>query len=311
MENERIPILLIEDSPTDAFLYCEALEGAIPASFQVTIAERLDLGLEQLKTHHFEAILLDLGLPDSQGLDTFHTVYKEHPEIPIIVLSGWGDEDLALEAVQAGAQDYLVKGKVSRESVVRVVRYAIQRQRSQVALRESENRFRSLFEHAPVAYLSLDAEGRLIDFNTQMLEMLGYEPQELNGRSFGELWSPETRAAFPGKFARFKRDGKINADLQLLKKDGTVIEAALEGEIQNDANGQFARLIVFCMILPSGSSPTRPFVRARSASGQFSVPARSGFSSPQQMARSLTATRLSWICLAIPARRSSAIAARN
>ena len=201
MENERIPILLIEDSPTDALLYREALEGAAPASFQVTIAERLELGLEQLKTHSFEAVLLDLGLPDSQGLDTFHTAYKEHPDIPIIILSGWGGEGLALEAVQAGAQDYLVKGIVSRESVARVVRYAIQRQRSQVALRESENRFRNLFEHAPVAYLALDAEGRLIDFNAQLLELLGYEPQELYGRSFGERWSPETRAAFPGKFS--------------------------------------------------------------------------------------------------------------
>ena len=241
MENERIPILLIEDSPTDAFLYCEALEGAAPASFRVTIAERLDLGLEQLKAHNFEAILLDLGLPDSQGLDTFRAVYKEHPGMPIIILSGWADEVLALEAVQAGAQDYLAKGKISRESVVRVVRYAIQRQRSQVALRESENRFRNLFEHAPVAYLSLDAEGCFIDFNTQSLELLGFEPQELYGRSFGELWSPETRAAFPGKFARFKRDGKINADLQLLKKDGTLIEAALEGDIQDDTEGQFVR----------------------------------------------------------------------
>ncbi len=239
MENERTPILLIEDSPTDAFLYCEALEGAVPASFRVTIAERLDLGLEQLKIHNFEAILLDLGLPDSQGLDTFRAVYKEHPGMPIIILSGWMDEVLALEAVQAGAQDYLVKGKISRESVVRVVRYAIQRQRSQVALRESENRFRSLFEHAPVAYLSLDAEGRFIDFNAQSLELLGFEPQELHGNSFSELWSPETRSTFPGKFAHFKRDGKINADLQLLKKDGTVIEVALEGEVQSDANGQF------------------------------------------------------------------------
>ena len=67
MENERIPILLIEDSPTDAFLYCEALEGAVPASFRVTIAERLDLGLEQLKAHPFEAVLLDLGLAGQPG----------------------------------------------------------------------------------------------------------------------------------------------------------------------------------------------------------------------------------------------------
>ena len=229
---ELIPILLIEDNPADIILLREALEGTSSISFQLTTATHLNLGLEQLREHSFEAVLLDLGLPDSQGLDTFKSVHAEYPDIPIIILSELRDEQLALEAVQAGAQDYLVKGVIGGESVARATHYAIQRQRSQVALRESENRFRNLFEHSPVAYLSLDEEGHFIDFNAQMCEMLGYEPGELLGRIFGELWSSETRSTFPGKFARFKRDGEINSEVQLITKDGTTLEATLEGNVQ-------------------------------------------------------------------------------
>ena len=239
MVTETIKILLFEDNPGDARIIQEYLREEDLILFDLDRVDRLSAGLERMVQSKPDCILLDLGLPDSQGLDTFTQVYAQAPDTPIVVMTGLNDNEQAVEAVRAGAQDYLVKGVVGGDAVARVIRYAIHRQRLLVTLRESENRFRSLFEYAPVAYQSLDAEGRFIDFNAQLLKLLGYEPQELYGRSFAELWSPETRSTFPGKFARFKRDGKINADLQILKKDGTVIDVALEGQIQNDANGQF------------------------------------------------------------------------
>ena len=238
MEKELISILLIEDNATDVILLREALEEVTSFSLQLTVSERLEQGLKLLSEEHFEAILLDLGLPDSQELDTFNKVHNQHPDIPIIVLSGMEDERLAFEAVQAGAQDYMVKGKAGGESIARATRYAIERQRSKAALRASEDRFRSLFEHSPVAYQSLDSEGIYIDVNEQLCEMLGYEREDLLGKNFSDLWSPEIRSTFPRKFARFKHDGEMDTEAQLIKKDGNVIEVVLEGKVQYDLNGQ-------------------------------------------------------------------------
>ncbi len=241
MEKILTQILLIEDNYADILLLREALEQDALVSFRVTTTDRLKTGLKFLQENDFDAILLDLGLPDSQGLDTFIRLHKESPDIPIVILSGLTDEDLALQAIQFGAQDYLVKRQEAWETAARTIRYAMERQRSQIALRESENRFRALFEHSPVAYQALDSDGKFVDFNTQLCELLGYEPYELIGESFDEFWSSETRATFPRKFDRFKRDGKMEADLQLVKKDGTVIEVLLQGKIQYDLHGDITR----------------------------------------------------------------------
>src|SRR5258706_8524188 len=238
MEKILTQILLIEDNYADILLLREALEQDALVSFQVATTDRLKTGLKFLQENDFDAILLDLGLPDSQGLDTFIRLHKESPDIPIVILSGLTDEDLALQAIQFGAQDYLVKRQEAWETAARTIRYAMERQRSQIALRESENRFRALFEHSPVAYQCLDANGNYVDFNSQLCELLGYEAHELMGASFGELWSPETRSTFPRKLDRFKKDGKIEADLQLVKKDGTGIEILMQGKIQLDINNQ-------------------------------------------------------------------------
>jgi PAS domain S-box-containing protein len=241
MEKILTQILLIEDNDADILLLREALEQDALVSFRVTTADRLKAGIKFLQEIDFDVILLDLGLPDSQGLDTFIKLHKESPDIPIVILSGLTDEDLALQAIQFGAQDYLVKRQETWETAARTIRYAMERQRSQIALRESENRFRALFEHSPVAYQALDTDGKFVDFNIQLCELLGYEPHELMGESFDEFWSAETRATFPRKFDRFKRDGKMEADLQLVKKDGTVIEVLLQGKIQYDLHGDITK----------------------------------------------------------------------
>src|SRR6185436_20527626 len=157
----------------------------------------------RIKHEHFDIILLDLNLPDGQGLDAFIKIHQEAPNTPIVILSGLMDEEIAFQAIHLGAQDYLVKGHEAWEVAARTLRYAIERQRSQAALRDSENRFRNLFEHAPVAYLSLDLDGSYLDFNVHFLELLGYPPGELVGQSFIEQCSPETRSVFSRKFARF------------------------------------------------------------------------------------------------------------
>lgn len=132
-------VLLIEDNPGDARLIREMLaeEEAVP--FVLTHADRLSRGIEILAQKEPDLVLLDLSLPDSHGLDTFSKVYAHSPKVPIIVLSGNDDQQLALYAVKSGAQDYLVKGKIDRELLMKAMQYSIERKRYQEELERQAN----------------------------------------------------------------------------------------------------------------------------------------------------------------------------
>jgi len=146
-----IHVLLIEDQPEEARLIQELLSNApkSPFHFLLEWADRLETGLERLREHTqgykrtsdkeprhrlgpVDIILLDLLLPNSAGVQTFARIHDQAPHIPIIVLSGVGDQELAVQIVQAGAQDYLVKGYFDRELLIRAIRYAIQRNQTGV-----------------------------------------------------------------------------------------------------------------------------------------------------------------------------------
>lgn len=145
MAHGDVRILLVEDNPGDARLIQEALGDARGARFSLTIAGTLREALALLKDRAFDVVLTDLNLPDARELETFARVHAEAPHLAVVVLSGVDDETVAIQAVQAGAQDYLVKGQVSGDSLTRAVRYAIERQKMQdekvlAARLESERR---------------------------------------------------------------------------------------------------------------------------------------------------------------------------
>ena len=130
----QVDVLLIEDNPTDVLLTRENLGDA--AVFRMQHAERLSKGVDLLTSRRFDVVLLDLGLPDSQGLSTLLKVRESSPLVPIVVMTGRDDEETALRAVHLGAQDYLVKNIVDEGALRRSIRYAIERNQSEGALRE-------------------------------------------------------------------------------------------------------------------------------------------------------------------------------
>jgi diguanylate cyclase (GGDEF)-like protein len=132
-------VLLIEDNLGDARLIREMLGEDEAGSFRLTHAERLSRGLEQLAHEKHDLVLLDLSLPDSHGIDTFAKVYAHSPKVPIIVLSGNDDQQLALYAVKSGAQDYLVKGKIDSALLLKAMQYSIERKRYQEELERQAN----------------------------------------------------------------------------------------------------------------------------------------------------------------------------
>ena len=124
METQGRPlrVLLIEDNPGDARLIREMLVEARAWPFDLLHADRLAAGLDQLAAGSIDVVLLDLGLPDSAGLETFLSVHARAPNVPLIVLTGLDDEAVALRALHQGAQDYLTKGGLESGQLARAIR---------------------------------------------------------------------------------------------------------------------------------------------------------------------------------------------
>jgi signal transduction histidine kinase len=143
---DAIKILLVEDNPADADLLQEILDEADETQWQVVHVERHKDALKCLSESHFDVVLLDLSLPDKQGLSTVAQTYQAVPDLPILVLTGLNDRVLALEALREGAQDYLVKGKIDSDLLVRAIRYAIERTHTLKRLRQSEEQLQRFNE---------------------------------------------------------------------------------------------------------------------------------------------------------------------
>ena len=133
-------VLLIEDNPGDAELVKAALAEEGEAAFQVFCAEALLPGLDRLARGDIDLVLLDLSLPDSHGLEGLNAVRTHAPSIPVVLLTGWDSESLALRAMQSGAQDYLVKGKLQGPALARILQHAIVRRRIQAESSSSDPR---------------------------------------------------------------------------------------------------------------------------------------------------------------------------
>ena len=124
---DTIKILLVEDNPGDSLIIREMLKETVYTQFKLIHSPKLEDGLKNLEENKFDVVILDLNLPDSEGLETFLQILGKHPELPIIILTGLSDEETGIDAVKQGAQDYLVKGEFNGKLLVRSINYAIER----------------------------------------------------------------------------------------------------------------------------------------------------------------------------------------
>lgn len=145
MAEKRIRILLVEDDPDDVWVMRNLLGDRWDEPFDLVQVELLSAAIERCDEDRFDVILLDLSLPDSRGLETFFAMHAQAGDVPIVVLSGYSDEASAVKAVQAGAEDYLVKGQVNDRMLARSIRYAIERSRrhrAEETMRDTSEEFR-------------------------------------------------------------------------------------------------------------------------------------------------------------------------
>jgi DNA-binding response OmpR family regulator len=185
--SEIIRVLLIEDNPGDTRLVREMLAEARGALFDLECADRPSAGLKRLAEGDIDVVLLDLGLPNSQGLDTCTKVYAQAPEVPIVVLTGLDDEVMGLQAIEIGAQDYLVKGQVDSNPLARALRYAIERKRAEETLRASARQWQTTFDAISDAVSLMDLEWRILRCNVAMAKFLGKPFSDIIGRPCWEL----------------------------------------------------------------------------------------------------------------------------
>lgn len=217
MDKESLNVLLIEDNPGDTRLIQELLTEAHHPSFTVACTNRLSEGLSHLVEDEIDVVLLDLSLPDSQGFGTFSAVQDQRPQVPIIVLTALDDEKLAARAMRDGAQDYLVKGQVDANVLVRSIRYAIER-------KGSERAYRSLVEHSLQGLVIL--QGHTVVFANQAITgILGYTVDELMAlppEALEAVVHPDDRDLVWGRFRDRMAGNEVppRYEFRTLKKDG-------------------------------------------------------------------------------------------
>jgi len=192
MENLFAKILLIEDDQDDAFLLKRLLQKAQYLTVDIQQAETLQQAINCLRQQSYDIILLDLFLPETQGLDTFFSLSCHYPDIPIIVLSGLADQDIALAAVQAGAQDYLVKGQFDSHLLSRSIRYGIERQHLSLRLKQQnqelqakEAQLRTIISQNADGMVMINPQGTIVFANPAAESLLGCPADELNAAVLG------------------------------------------------------------------------------------------------------------------------------
>ena len=164
-EKSCLRILLIEDHTGYPDLLRDILAEESHPSYEIESASALKSGLDRLGKDPYDAVLLDLSLPDSQGLNTFSAVHAKAPFTPIVILTGQDDQTLALDALRNGAQDYLVKGKVDGKILASVIRFAIERKRSEVLLRKYNTQKEQILSSITSILIGVSPEGVITHWN--------------------------------------------------------------------------------------------------------------------------------------------------
>lgn len=189
MSDEPTRILLVEDNRGDARLLREALGDARNAQFELVHVERLSEALKRLGEERFDVVLLDLSLPDGQGLDTVVRAHRQAKAVPVVVLTGLDDEAMAINALREGAEDYLVKGQIDSHLLVRALRYAVERNSAREEIERHLERITALREINLATTSTLDLKGvldvllekidRLLPYSVATVRLFSQETQRL------------------------------------------------------------------------------------------------------------------------------------
>jgi PAS domain S-box-containing protein len=200
------------------------LKECVGLSFSLMHADQIDEALKMLKEKKFDVVLLDLNLPDSQGLGGVEIITAQEPGVPVIILTGLDDETLGIQAMRKHAGDYLVKGQINSNILVRSIRYAIERKRAEETLKASEEKYRTLVESSTDAIFMLDKERKIVSSNQAFNNLFGFDKNEVEGKSIRIIHpSDESFNAFGDlAYPIINKTGFFRIEWALMHKDGRV-----------------------------------------------------------------------------------------
>ncbi len=241
MKSKHLNILLVEDNAADALFMQQMLGGSRLATFSISRTDSLKEAIRLVQQTPPHLILLDLQLVDEQGLSTLEKIHAVADDIPIIVTSGHDDEETAVQAVQAGAQDYLVKGKLDRGLLVRAVLHAAERAESRAKLRHAEETYRGIYENAVEGIFQTTADGHYLSANPALARIYGYESSEELMHQVSDIG--RMLYVEPGRRDEFVRimeeKGVVSAfESQIRRKNGEIIWIAENVRAVRDKNGR-------------------------------------------------------------------------
>lgn len=177
--SEPLSILIIEDNPADSFLIEQMLSSSGLAIEKIFTSERLDDGIQLMQQHSVDIVLSDLSLPDSFGIETFLKIRRQFMHIPVIILTGLSDSEMALKALKKGAQDYLVKGEFNANFLVKSILYSIERKKAEEKVLISEEKYRQIFYQNPFPMWIADKETlQILEVNDSAIKKYGYNKEE-------------------------------------------------------------------------------------------------------------------------------------
>jgi len=216
-------ILIIEDNPGDVVIIREMLKEIENIHFKLFNAPNLDDGLKILVKEDIDLLLLDLNLQDSFGIDTFLKMNQNSPNTPIIILTGLVDEKLAIKAVGGGAQDYLVKGQIEGQLLVKSIKYAIERKKTERKLRESEERYRLIVEKTQSGVFLINSQNKLTYVNQSIAKMLGYTMSEMLNNDVANFTDKEGEKLINYHLNNTDKWTGQTYELKLINKQGTYL----------------------------------------------------------------------------------------
>jgi len=192
MNNRKVNILLVDDDPLDRRLVEVTLaKSNTSVQYNVETAGTMSEATERLSNGNYDVLLLDLIVPDSSGIDTVQKAQDINSDASILVLTGLDDEEMGLEAIRRGAEDYLIKGNSLEHILIRTIRYSLERKLVRQRLTETENRFRSVVQTAGSAIFVLSPEYRILEWNKQAERIYGRQRQEVLNKDYLQLFVPE------------------------------------------------------------------------------------------------------------------------
>jgi len=245
-------MLLIEDNPGDARLIQEMFKEQGSQNVQLKHVECMEDAERYLAVCSVDIILLDLGLPDVQGLDAVRRARKAAPGVPLVVLSGLDDESMAVQAMKEGAQDYLIKGQIEPRELVRALRYAVERKSIEETLFEEKERAQVTLDCIGDAVICTDVEGNITFLNLVAEKMTGWTLGEVVGKPMAEAFrivNASTRRVIPNPMvlaSKLNKSRNLPVDSVLIQRNGNeiYIEDSV-APIHNHAGQVIGSVLVF------------------------------------------------------------------